>query len=69
MNTKRIVWVLLGAVGAAGIGGYLALDRLLAEASTADSLEKLRASKIDLWPSIASVGSRRRSPIAARPSS
>lgn len=54
-GVARLVWVLLGAVGTAGIGGYLALDRLLAEASTADSLEKLRASKIDLWPAIASA--------------
>lgn len=35
------------------VGGYVAWERLLAEAASADSVEELRHSKVDLWPMMA----------------
>ncbi len=35
------------------VGGYVAWEKLVAEAASADSVEKLRQSKVDLWPMMA----------------
>jgi predicted Zn-dependent protease len=35
------------------VGGYVAWERLVAEAASADSMEELRHSKVDLWPMMA----------------
>jgi tetratricopeptide (TPR) repeat protein len=45
------VLLLLGATLA--VGGYVAWEKLVAEAASADSVEELRHSKVDLWPMMA----------------
>ncbi|WP_309242977.1 O-antigen ligase family protein [Hyalangium versicolor] len=35
------------------VGGYVAWEKLLEEAATADSVEELRQGKVDLWPMMA----------------
>jgi predicted Zn-dependent protease len=45
------VLVLLGAT--LTVGGYVAWEKLAAEAASADSVEELRHSKVDLWPMMA----------------
>jgi tetratricopeptide (TPR) repeat protein len=37
------------------VGGYVAFERITAELATADSLEELRHSKLELWPVLAST--------------
>ena len=50
--SRRISALLvLGATLA--VGGYVAWEKLVAEAASADSVEKLRQSKVDLWPMMA----------------
>ncbi|MDY7226936.1 O-antigen ligase family protein [Hyalangium rubrum] len=43
--------LVLGATLA--VGGYVAWEKLVAEAASVDSVEKLRHSKVDLWPMMA----------------
>lgn len=50
--------VLLGTLAVVAVSAYLALEKVLAELSTADTLEKLRASKIELWPMMAQAALR-----------
>lgn len=47
---ERLALVAAGVVGVVALAGYLALDRISAELSTLDSVEKLRQSKVGLWP-------------------
>lgn len=49
----RSVAALLGLLAVLVSGAYLAADRLWAEARTADSVEELRHSKVELWPMMA----------------
>ncbi|MFP2964450.1 O-antigen ligase family protein, partial [Myxococcus sp. 1LA] len=46
----RSTAALLGLLGVLMVGAYAAADGLWAEARTADSVEKLRQSKVALWP-------------------
>ncbi|MBJ6761338.1 O-antigen ligase family protein [Myxococcaceae bacterium JPH2] len=46
----RSAAVLFGLLAVLASGAYLAADRLWAEARTADSVDKLRHSKVELWP-------------------
>ena len=46
----RAVPVALAVGAVAFVAGYLALDRLGTELATVDTMEKLRHSKVDLWP-------------------
>ncbi len=46
-----LVLLVLGATVA--VGGYVAWEKLVAEASSADSVEELRHSKLNLWPMMA----------------
>ncbi len=49
----RSAAALLGLLAVLMVGGYTAADGLWAEARTADSVEKLRHSKVSLWPMMA----------------
>ncbi|GEL69082.1 hypothetical protein MVI01_08660 [Myxococcus virescens] len=49
----RSAAALLGLLGVLMVGAYAAADGLWAEARTADSVEKLRQSKVALWPMLA----------------
>ncbi|WIG95096.1 O-antigen ligase family protein [Myxococcus sp. SDU36] len=49
----RSAVALLGLLGVLMVGAYAAVDGLWAEARTADSVEKLRQSKVALWPMLA----------------
>ncbi|NVJ08854.1 O-antigen ligase family protein [Myxococcus sp. AM001] len=49
----RSAAALLGLLGVLMVGAYTAADGLWAEARTADSVEKLRQSKVALWPMLA----------------
>ncbi len=44
------VWVAVAVISVVFVGVYLAAEQLLAELETADSIEKLSSSKIELWP-------------------
>lgn len=50
---KSAALVAAAAAAVIGIAAYLALDRIAAELETANSVEKLRTSKIEMWPSMA----------------
>jgi predicted Zn-dependent protease len=59
-STERMppVWsrgaaVVLLLCATLAVGGYVAWERLVAEAASADSMEELRHSKVDLWPMMA----------------
>jgi tetratricopeptide (TPR) repeat protein len=52
-RSAGVLQVALGGVGVLAVASFLALDRILSELSTADSLEKLRTSKVDQWPMMA----------------
>ena len=52
------IQVLVASAAVVAVGAYLALERLLGELATADSLEKLRASKLELWPMLAAAASK-----------
>jgi tetratricopeptide (TPR) repeat protein len=45
--------VLLCLLAVLAVGGYVAAERLSAELETADSVEELRRSKVELWPMMA----------------
>ncbi len=47
--------VLLCLLAVLAVGGSVAAERISAELSTADSLEELRHSKVELWPMMASA--------------
>jgi Flp pilus assembly protein TadD len=47
------VWVLAALTAVGSVGAYLAWDQLVMEMRTVDSLEKIRQSKVDLWPMLA----------------
>jgi tetratricopeptide (TPR) repeat protein len=47
--------LVLGATLA--VGGYVAWERLVAQAASADTVEELRHSKVDLWPMMAEAAS------------
>ena len=49
-TTGRAIPVALAVGAVALVAGYLALDRLGSEMATVDTVEKLRHSKVDLWP-------------------
>jgi len=46
----QVMQVGVALAGVVALGAYVALDGLMGELATADSLEKLRASKLELWP-------------------
>jgi len=46
-----VVLLVLGATVA--VGGYVAWEKLMVEAASADSVEELRHGKLDLWPMMA----------------
>jgi tetratricopeptide (TPR) repeat protein len=46
-----VVLLVLGAT--VGVGAYVAWEKLVVEAASADSVEDLRHSKLDLWPMMA----------------
>jgi tetratricopeptide (TPR) repeat protein len=50
---ERLLLLVAGVVGVVALAGFLALDRISAELSTLDSLEKVRQSKVELWPMFA----------------
>ncbi|QRN95939.1 O-antigen ligase family protein [Archangium violaceum] len=47
--------VLLCFLAVLAVGGYVASERISAELATADSVEELRQSKMELWPVVASA--------------
>jgi tetratricopeptide (TPR) repeat protein len=47
--------VLLCLLGVLAVGGYVAAERITAELATADSVDELRHSKVELWPMMASA--------------
>src|SRR5678816_246011 len=49
-TSGRAVPVALAVGAVALVAGYLAFDRLGSELATVDTVEKLRHSKVDLWP-------------------
>ncbi|HET6982874.1 MAG TPA: O-antigen ligase family protein, partial [Myxococcaceae bacterium] len=49
-TTGRAIPVALAVGAVVFVAAYLALDRLGAEMATVDTVEKLRTSKVDLWP-------------------
>ena len=51
--SSRAFPVFLGVGAVALVAGYLAFDRITAELATVDTVEKLRNSKVDLWPMFA----------------
>ena len=53
----RSAAALLGLLAVLAVGAYSAADRLWTEARTADSVEKLRHSKVTLWPMMAEAAS------------
>ena len=46
----RESWVILGALAVLSVSGFVASERIIAELQTADSVQKLRESKIQMWP-------------------
>ncbi len=50
---ERLFLVTAGVAGVLALAGFLAMDRISARLSTLDSLEKLRQSKVELWPMFA----------------
>ncbi|WNG44211.1 polymerase [Archangium minus] len=52
---RRSGTVLLCLLAVLAVGGQIASEQLLAELETADSMEKLSHSKLELWPKVASV--------------
>jgi tetratricopeptide (TPR) repeat protein/uncharacterized membrane protein YidH (DUF202 family) len=46
----RVIPIALAVGTVALVAGYLALDRIGARLETVDTVEKLRSSKVDLWP-------------------
>lgn len=46
----RESWVIVAVLAVLSISAYLAFERIAAELQTADSLQKVRDSKIQLWP-------------------
>jgi tetratricopeptide (TPR) repeat protein len=40
-----------------GVGGYVAWEKLVAQAASSDSVEELRHSKVELWPAMARAAS------------
>jgi uncharacterized membrane protein YidH (DUF202 family) len=49
-DAGRAIPIALAVGMVAFVAGYLALDRISAQLSTVDTVEKLRTSKVDLWP-------------------
>ncbi|XXF79129.1 O-antigen ligase family protein [Myxococcaceae bacterium GXIMD 01537] len=47
--------VVLGLLAVLAVGGYVGTEKLAAELASANSVEKLRHSKVDLWPMMASA--------------
>ncbi len=47
--------VLLCLLAVLAVGGYVASERISAELATADSVEELRHSKLELWPEVLSA--------------
>ena len=50
LRAPSFVWVAVAVISVAFVGVYLAAEQLLAELETADSIEKISSSKIELWP-------------------
>jgi len=50
----RESWIILATLAVLSISAFVASERILAELRTADSVEKLRESKIQTWPMIVS---------------
>lgn len=50
-STGTLALLVLGA--SVAVGGYVAWEKLAAEAASVDSVEELRHSKVDLWPMMA----------------
>jgi Flp pilus assembly protein TadD len=46
-------WVIVAVLAVLSVSAFVALERISEELHTADSLQKLRGSKIELWPMIA----------------
>lgn len=51
---RRGLFPVLALLGVVATASYIAYDRLAAELATADSMEELRTSKVQLWPMLAS---------------
>ena len=49
----RESWVIVGVFGVLSISAFVASERIAAELHTADSVEKVRESKIQMWPMLA----------------
>jgi tetratricopeptide (TPR) repeat protein/uncharacterized membrane protein YidH (DUF202 family) len=49
-TSGRAIPIALAVGTVALVAGYLALDRIGAELASVDTVEKLRSSKVDLWP-------------------
>jgi tetratricopeptide (TPR) repeat protein/uncharacterized membrane protein YidH (DUF202 family) len=49
-STGRAIPIALAVGAVAFVAAYLAFDRIGAELATVDTVEKLRTSKVDLWP-------------------
>ncbi len=50
---ERLLLITAAVLGVVALAGFLALDRLTDRLSTLDSVEKLRQSKVGLWPMFA----------------
>ncbi len=49
-SRERLLALVAGVVAVVALAGYLALDRISDRLATLDSLEKVRQSKVELWP-------------------
>ena len=49
----RESWVILGIFAVLSVSAFVASERILAELQTADSVQKLRDSKLQMWPMLA----------------
>ncbi len=58
MTPGRESWVILGALAVLSVSGFVASERIIAELQTADSVQKLRESKIQMWPMLVECGRR-----------
>jgi len=54
----RESWVVLGIFAVLSISAFVASERILAELQTADSVQKLRDSKMQMWPMLAAGAAR-----------
>ena len=53
LRAPAFIWVAVAVISVAFVGVYLAAEQLQAELESADSIEKLSSSKVELWPAFA----------------